>query len=145
MFAQPTHMLMDFEKAAANGFSHFWPNTDIKGCFFHLTHNIFRKIQAEGLQVEYQQNESFALQMKLLPALAFPPPCDVLNVFAAVVQNLPMPIAEELVLYFERTYMGSDLLGGIFQQTYFLLNCEIVILKTGWLSQNNELVEAWHR
>ena len=53
--AHPTHILMDFEKAAA--FSHFWPNTLVKGCFFHLTQNIFRKIQAEGLQNEYQHNQ----------------------------------------------------------------------------------------
>ena len=64
--AHPMHLLMDFEKAAANAFSHFWPKTLVKGCFFHLTQNIFRKIQAEGLQHEYQHNEDFALQMKLL-------------------------------------------------------------------------------
>ena len=34
-------------RAAANAFSHFWPNTFVKGCYFHLTHNIFRKIRTE--------------------------------------------------------------------------------------------------
>ena len=47
--AQPTHMLMDFEKAAINSFQHFWPNTNVKGFFFHHTQNIWRKIQAEGV------------------------------------------------------------------------------------------------
>ena len=77
--AHPTHILMDFEMAAANAFSHFWPNTFVKGCFYHLTQNIFRKIQAEGFQHEYQNNDGFALQMKLIPALAFAPFCDVLD------------------------------------------------------------------
>ena len=36
--AQPTHMLMDFERAAINSFSHFWPHTTVKSCFFHFTH-----------------------------------------------------------------------------------------------------------
>ena len=47
--------------------------------------------------------------MKFLPDLVFAPPCDVLNLFAAVVQNLPMSIAEGLVLYFERPYVGRKL------------------------------------
>ena len=113
--AYPTHILMDFEKAAENAFSHFWPNTFVKGCFIHLTQNIFRKIQAEGFQHEYQNNDGFALQMKLIPALAFAPPCDVLDLFSTVVQNLRMPKAEGLVLYFERTYIGWFLPGGTFQ------------------------------
>ena len=85
--AHPMHLLMDFEKAATNAFSHFWSNTLLKGCFFHLTQNIFRKIQAEGLQHEYQHNEYLALQMKLIHALAFVPPYDVLHLFGTVVQN----------------------------------------------------------
>ena len=88
--AQPTRMLMDFERAAINSFSHFWPHTTVKGCFFHFTQNIFRKIQAEGLQNEYQQNENFAMQMKLLPALSFASPYDIPNLFIDVVQQLPM-------------------------------------------------------
>ena len=65
----PTHMQL-LRKAAANAFSIFWPHTHIKGCSFHLTQNIFRKIQA-GLQNEYQQNENFAIQIKQLHALVF--------------------------------------------------------------------------
>ena len=144
--AHPTHILMDFEKAATNAFSHFWPNTFVKGCFFfHLNQNIFRKIQAEGLQNEYHHNEDFALQMKLIPALAFAPPCDVLNLLATVVKNLPMPLAEGLVLYFERTYVGRILPGGTFQQPIFpieMWNCHFEVL-AGFPRTNS--VGAWHR
>ena len=28
--AQPTHMLMDFEKATINSFLHYWPHTIVK-------------------------------------------------------------------------------------------------------------------
>ena len=117
--AQPTRMLMNFERAAINSFSHFWLHTTVKGCFFHFTQNIFRKIQAEGLQNEYQQNENFAMQMKLLPALSFASPYDIPNLFADMVQQLPMPAAEGLVLYFERTYIGRFFPSGTFQQPLF--------------------------
>ena len=46
--AQPVYMLLDFEKAAINSFSHVWPNALVKCCFFHLTHNIWRKVQNCG-------------------------------------------------------------------------------------------------
>ena len=50
--SQPTQMIMDFEKAAINSFEQVWPDTFIKGCFFYLTQNVWRKVQSEGLQSE---------------------------------------------------------------------------------------------
>ena len=78
-----------------------------------------RKLGYRQFETRHQQNESFAIQIKLLPALAFAPPCDILNLFAGVVQDLPMPMAEGLVLYFGRTYVGRILPGGTFQQPLF--------------------------
>ena len=44
----PTNIMVDFEKAGINSFEeHFLAVTS--GCFFHLSQNIYRKIQAEGL------------------------------------------------------------------------------------------------
>ena len=117
--AQPTHMLMDFELAAIKSFQVYWPNTNAKGCFFHLTQNIWRKVQAEGLQADFNQNEEFALKIRLLPALAYASPFDVPELFADVVQQLPMPAAQGLVLYFERTYIGRTLPGGTFLDPLF--------------------------
>ena len=34
--ALPTHLIVDFEKAVINSFQHFWPTTNIKGCFFQI-------------------------------------------------------------------------------------------------------------
>ena len=85
-----------------------WPATQVKCCFFHLTQNIWRKVHAEGLQAAYNQDEELALCIRLLPALAFASPFDVLEVFGDVVQELPMPQATGLVLYFEKTYIGAN-------------------------------------
>ena len=53
--ADPTEILMDFEKAAINSFEHTWPGSIVKGCFFHLTQNIWRKVLAAGLQAAYSE------------------------------------------------------------------------------------------
>ena len=65
---------MDFEKGAINSFLQVWPAIQVKCCFFHLTRNIWRKVQAEELQAAYNQNDDLVRRMRLLPALVFASP-----------------------------------------------------------------------
>ena len=144
--AQPSRMLMDFEKAAINSFQQVWPATQVKCCFFHLTQNIWRKVQAEGMQAAYNQDEELALRIRLLPALAFASPFDVLEVFGDVVQELPMPQATGLVLYFEKTYVGRKLPGGTYQDPLFPIEMWNYHYDTAFgLPRTTNAVEAWHR
>ena len=101
--AQPTEMLLDFEKAAINSFEEVWPDTLVKCCFFQLTQNVWRKVQAAGLQASYSQDEELAMRIRLLPALAYAPLQDVRGLFAALAAHAR---GTELVLYFERTYIA---------------------------------------
>ncbi|XP_064632829.1 uncharacterized protein LOC135491100 [Lineus longissimus] len=73
----PTEVLMDYERAAKNAFEHVFPETEVKGCFFHLAQNVYRQVQASGLAAEYQHNPQFALAIRMIPALAFVPEEDV--------------------------------------------------------------------
>ena len=75
--AHPRDMLLDFEKAAINSFEQVWPETVVKCCFFHLTQNVWRKVQAAGMQADYSQDEELAIRIRQLPALAFANPYDV--------------------------------------------------------------------
>ena len=54
-----------------------FPNAVKSGCLFHLTQNIYRRVQNEGLQVRYETDANFALQCRMIGALAFVPPADV--------------------------------------------------------------------
>ena len=98
-----------------------WPETVVKCCFFHLTQNVWRKVQAAGMQADYSQDEELAIRIRQLPALAFAHPYDVHQLFAEVAQQLPMSQATELVLYFERTYIGRTLPGRTHQTSLFPL------------------------
>ena len=40
----PTSILTDFEQAALNALSAVFPNIQRKGCFYHFSQNIYRKI-----------------------------------------------------------------------------------------------------
>ena len=56
-----------------------FPDSSKKGCFFHFSQAIFRKIQSLGLQVRCKDDEDFAHKVSMLAALAFVPEPDVIN------------------------------------------------------------------
>ena len=74
--------------------------------FFHLTQNVWRKIQELGLKKKYQQDPSFALQIRMIPALAFVTSTEVPELFNQLFMELPPTDAYDLALYFESTYIG---------------------------------------
>ena len=69
-----SRIIMDFERAAIDAFQAEWPTTTVKGCFFHFTQNIWRKLQALGLKHQYIHDEHLALQLntKLCSTLRIP-------------------------------------------------------------------------
>ena len=96
----PSTIIMDFEKSAINAFSDAFPTSQIRGCFFHLTQNIYRQFQKLGLQQRYQEDQQLAHQVKLLSSLAFVPCRDVIKRFCQVLKMLP-PELQPLAEYFD--------------------------------------------
>ena len=58
-----------------------FPDIVVKGCLFYFTQNIHRKIQANGQQVQYQQEPGFVTQVRMIAAVAFIPGNDIDRVF----------------------------------------------------------------
>ena len=144
--AEPAEMLMDFELAAINSFQNTWPAAVVKGCFFHLTQNIWRKVQAVGMQAEYSQDQELAIRIRQIPALAFAAPHEVPALFDEVAALLPTPQANGLIQYFERTYIGRTLPGGGYQQALFPTEMWNHHFDTAFgLPRTTNAVEAWHR
>ena len=57
----PHTIMIDFECATLQVVTDAFPTATVNGCFYHLQ-NILRKIQSEGLQVQYQMNCNVELQ-----------------------------------------------------------------------------------
>lgn len=55
----PETWMIDFEVTARNAVGGIFPNTTIRGCFFHYTQCIWRKVQNCGLTTEFRENEEF--------------------------------------------------------------------------------------
>ena len=77
----------------------------VSGCFFHLSQNIYRKIQSAGFTNQYIENAGFALLMKMLPSLTFVPESQVIHYFNLLMEEFPT-FAIEIAEYFEDTYIG---------------------------------------
>ena len=90
-----------------NAFEGVHPNTEVVGCFFHLSKNIWRKIQQNGLQKRYQDDEDFSLHARMIMALAFVPPADLDNAFDDLFNELRANFKNDLnnviMNYFEDT------------------------------------------
>lgn len=79
----PQKIMSDFELGIINALEAHFPNDSVSLCLFHLCQSVFRKIQSEGLQQQYrdQQDSSIRDTARSMCALAFVPPGDVPEIF----------------------------------------------------------------
>ena len=84
----PFLVMVDFEKAAINALESTFLSV-VSGCFFHLSRNIYRKIQSAGFTNQYIENAGFALLIKMLPSLAFVPESQVIHYFNLLMEEFP--------------------------------------------------------
>ena len=81
-------IITDFEKAVINSTRAVF-NLKNKACFFHLSQNIWKKVQNEKMVSEYITNSEFQKLVKSLVALAFLTPAKIPILF-----NIREPILE---------------------------------------------------
>ena len=120
-----------------------FPNASVKGCFFHFSQAIYRKVQAEGLQQHYAADTDFALQARMLAAMAFVPAPDVDAAFAELTRNVPeelLPILD----YFEDTYLGAVRRGIRRAPRFPATMWSIYDRVTAELPRTNNPIEGWH-
>ncbi|XP_077866774.1 low-density lipoprotein receptor-related protein 12-like [Saccoglossus kowalevskii] len=55
----PTSIMSDFESAAINAAGTVFPNATRKECFYNLSQCVYRRVQVEGLQQRYQEDNDF--------------------------------------------------------------------------------------
>jgi len=117
----------------------------IHGCFYHLTQNIYRKIQSAGLQERYQNDDDLSLSLRMLPALAFVPTIKVIHAF----ETLQDSMSEELAAvtdYFEDNYIGPLRRQRQRASPTFAINFWNVHDRVeNELPRTNNAVEGWNR
>ena len=102
----PRKILVDFEKACISASLIAFPNTEVKGCYFHLCQSLIRKINTAGLKIEFESDIEVKLMLKSLPALAFVPMQEVRAVFDTLAATFPDEESyNDILTYFFSTYV----------------------------------------
>ncbi len=86
----PSTVMTDFEQAQIRAFQETFQNIRNRGCFFHFSQCLFRKIQAcPDILAKYQdpENPDFALNIRKLGALAFVPTDDMVEKFEELIHS----------------------------------------------------------
>lgn len=143
----PRTILTDFEYAMIEAVAQEFPRSRQRGCFFHFTQCIFRKIQSEGLKQRYETDAEFALKLRLLSAIAFVPAANVVDAFEILCDENVLPAeAQRVVDYFEDIWIGRPQRRQRRRAPYFphdMWNCFDGVNEG--LPKTNNSIEGWHR
>lgn len=143
----PSTIMSDFENAVISAISIVFPNCLNRGCFFHFCQCVYRKIQNQGLKQRYDSDPEFALNIRMLNALAFVPTEYVIEAFESLCDNNLLPLeAQGVIDYFEDTWIGrpnrrNQRRDPIFSHSMW--NCYNAVQND--LPKTNNSVEGWHR
>ena len=78
---RPETVVVDFELAAVNAFESEFPNSRVRGCYFHFNQALWRHIGELGLVRPYKDNRRFKKLVKKVMAIGFLPLAFVQNQF----------------------------------------------------------------
>jgi hypothetical protein len=107
---QPQLVLSDFERSAMNAYEEEFPGIVIKGCHFHMTQSLWRKIQELGLAVDYKENSQLRAWFDLFKGLAFVPLNLIELAFNIILDSKPLKNEkiDLFIKYFTSTWFSSS-------------------------------------
>lgn len=141
-------ILSDFEMALIGSIKTCFPGVSHKGCFFHFSQCLYRKISALGLKSRYDTDPDFSTSLKRLSALAFVPKNVINRGFNLLCETETLPEeAQHFVEYFEETWVGRRGREPTFPHSMWNVN-DVVwgeeALDGVDIPITNNVTESWH-
>ena len=149
----PQDTMTDFKIAAINAAAATFEGTEMKGCFFYLCSNLWKRIQRSGLQQRYIDDAEFANTLRMIAGLAFIPPDQVeayFEQYCDYARNLydecdPI-ICDPIIDYFEDTYIGRFRRNAPRRTPLFAKALWSMFHRTfNEIARTNNSIEGWHR
>ena len=107
----PQSVLCDYEFALHNAIAHTWPSATVRGCYFHYSQALWRRLQREDLVLEYQvENSPIRKAFKMIKALPFVPEHLIPTAWRNLKPTLPDDMRTFCLHRLLRAHLGWDLL-----------------------------------
>ena len=104
--AVPQSINIADERGAIGAAEIVYPNSNKRRCFFHLSQNVYRHVQQNGLSQIHLRDEDFRTNIRKVSALAFVPREDIVARFEDLPQHCS-PQEIPILDYFETNYVGE--------------------------------------
>lgn len=116
----PHVVICDFEVSLITAIQTELPHTSVKGCYFHFTKSIWRRVSKLGLATAYKRNRRFSNFVRKIMAMAYLPTAVVRPNWQLIgtshtVQRITRryPTVLHLINYFERNYIRGQFPPGL--------------------------------
>ena len=104
---QPNIVCTDFEMSMINCISRVFPGSRIRGCLFHYSQCIWRKVQELGLVVRYKEDQPFNRVVRRASALPLVPPALVDDVWMEAMNEVNDEQAMRFLDYVTQTWVDN--------------------------------------
>lgn len=145
---EPSSISIDFEIAAFQEAQTAFPNAQLFGCLFHLTRNMKKKLTELQILGRYNNEPEFALQARMIVAVAFVPLDEVDNALDALNEQQTNLDAElqPVLDWLEDNYIGRMNRNGTRRNPIFPVQMWNVFERTiNGQDRTNNHSEAAHR
>ncbi|XP_054709080.1 uncharacterized protein LOC129218781 [Uloborus diversus] len=135
---QPPSAMLDFEAGAINALEEVFPFINVKGCYFHYSQAIWRKVQELGLVKNYVNSEETRTWIRRIIALPLVPMDEVSEAFLLLLEDAPQQTraVRKMIDYVVDTWLDEN--NATFQMdswNHFETNDNL---------RTNNNVEGWH-
>ena len=136
----PQSVLCDYEFALHNAIAHTWPSATVRGCYFHYSQALWRRLQREDLVPEYQvENSPIRKAFKMIKALPFVPEDFIHTAWRNLKPTLPDDM-RTFIDYFEHTWVGTSYSEPLFPHSRWNQHDATALL----LPRSSNIAEGWH-
>ena len=113
-----------------------------KGCLFHLSKNVYKRVQNEGMLQLYMNDEQFRTNIRMISALSFVPIADTIQAFDALSNHAGNQ--EQVILDYFESNIGELRRGRRLVPRFPHTMWNMSLRVQNELPRTNNDLEGWH-
>ena len=135
--------MWNFGQSVMDALDQIYPVVPQKGCLFHLSKNVYKRVQDESMSQLYMNDEEFHTNIRMISALSFVPIADTIQAFNVLSYNAGNQ--KQVILdYFESNHIGKLWWGRRLAPRFLHAIWNMSLRVKNELRTTNSDLEGWH-